>query len=72
MQSNLIKVYITPFIDNSKWTKKSLKVKIFLHLLGTYKEVCQIADIYHYKRSEIIYRRLHQRNYLLSNYDTKD
>ena len=41
----LIKVYISPFIDNSKWTKNNLQVKIFLNLLGTYKEVRKVADI---------------------------
>ena len=41
----LVKVYITHFTDNSKWTKKGLKVKIFLNLFGTYEEVCQMPLI---------------------------
>ena len=34
-----------PFCNKSKPNKKSLKVKIFFNLLGTYKEGSQVADI---------------------------
>ena len=38
-----VKVYMIPFCNKLKINEISLKVKIFLNLLGTYKKVCQVG-----------------------------